>query len=58
MFGIARGLIGCEWIELVEATPLAEQGYLLLIDDEEDTVTTEDGEALLTEEYEEIQLDQ
>ena len=34
MFGIARGLIGCEWIELVEATPLAEQGYLLLIDDE------------------------
>ena len=34
MFGIARGLIGCEWIELAEAEPLSEQGYLLLIDEE------------------------
>ena len=34
MFGIARGLIGCEWIELVEAAPLSKQGYLMLIDDE------------------------
>lgn len=34
LFGIARGLIGCEWIELAEAEPLSKQGYLLLIDEE------------------------
>ena len=34
IFGIARGLIGCDWIELVEAEPLADKGYLMLIDEE------------------------
>ena len=34
IFGIARGFIGCDWIELVEADPLADKGYLLLIDEE------------------------
>ena len=31
LFEIARGTIGCEWIELVEAEPLAKDGYLMLI---------------------------
>ncbi len=26
LFEIARGSIGCEWIELVEAEPLAKKG--------------------------------
>ena len=34
LFEIARGTIGCEWIELVEAEPLAQKGYLMLIDEE------------------------
>ena len=34
IFEIARGTIGCEWIELVEAEPLAKDGYLMLIDEE------------------------
>ena len=34
LFEIARGTIGCEWIELVEAEPLAKKGYLMLIDEE------------------------
>ena len=34
LFEIARGTIGCEWIELVEAEPLAKDGYLMLIDEE------------------------
>ena len=34
LFEIARGSIGCEWIELVEAEPLAKKGYLMLIDEE------------------------
>ena len=29
LFEIARGTIGCEWIELVEAEPLAKKGYLM-----------------------------
>ena len=33
IFGIARGLIGCDWIELVEAEPLADKGYLMLLVD-------------------------
>ena len=32
LFEIARGTIGCEWIELVEAEPLAKDGYLMLRD--------------------------
>ena len=34
LFEIARGTIGCEWIELVEAEPLTQNGYLMLIDEE------------------------
>ena len=34
IFGIARGFIGCDWIELVEVEPLADKGCLLLIDEE------------------------
>ena len=34
MFDIARGIIGCDWIELVEPEPLTKDGYLLLIDEE------------------------
>ena len=34
LFEIARGTIGCEWIELVEVEPLAKDGYLMLIDEE------------------------
>ena len=34
LFEIARGTIGCEWIELVEAEPPAKKGYLMLIDEE------------------------
>lgn len=34
LFEIARGTIGCEWIELVDAEPLAKKGYLMLIDEE------------------------
>lgn len=34
LFDIARQAIGCDWIELVEAEPLAKQGMLLLIDEE------------------------
>ena len=34
LFGIARQAIGCDWVELVEAEPLAKQGMLLLIDEE------------------------
>ena len=34
LFEIARGTIGCEWIELVDAEPLAQDGYLMLIDEE------------------------
>ena len=34
MFDIARGIIGCDWIELVEPEPLAKDGCLLLIDEE------------------------
>ena len=34
LFEIARGTIGCEWIELVEAELLAKKGYLMLIDEE------------------------
>ena len=34
LFEIARGTIGCEWIELVEDEPLAKKGYLMLIDEE------------------------
>ena len=34
MFEIARGAIGCDWIELVETEALSKDGYLLLIDEE------------------------
>ncbi len=34
LFEIARGTIGCEWIELVKAEPLAKKGYLMLNDEE------------------------
>lgn len=34
LFKIARGAIGCDWIELVEPEPLARDGFLLLIDEE------------------------
>ena len=34
MFSIARGTLGCEWIELVEPDSLAKDGYLMLIDEE------------------------
>ena len=34
MFDTARQAIGCDWIELVEAEPLAKQGMLMLIDEE------------------------
>lgn len=34
IFSLARGLIGCDWIELVEAESLGEKGCLLLIDEE------------------------
>ncbi len=34
LFAIARGSIGCEWIELVEAEPLAQKGFLTLTDEE------------------------
>ena len=31
---IARGTIGCDWIELVEPNSLAEKGYVMMIDEE------------------------
>ena len=31
---IARGTIGCDWIELVEPDSLAEKGYVMMIDEE------------------------
>ena len=34
IFEIARGTIGCDWIEIVEADLLAQNGYLMLIDEE------------------------
>lgn len=34
IFSIARGTIGCDWIELVEAPTLAENNFLFLIDEE------------------------
>ena len=34
LFDIARQAIGCDWIELVEAEPLAKQSMLMLIDEE------------------------
>lgn len=34
LFDIARQAIGCDWIELVEAEPLAKQGMLMMIDEE------------------------
>lgn len=34
LFYIARQAIGCDWIELVEAEPLAKQGMLMMIDEE------------------------
>ena len=34
LFDIARGVIGCDWIELVEPESLAENGYVMLIDEE------------------------
>lgn len=34
IFEIARGTIGCDWIELVETDTLAQNGYLMLIDEE------------------------
>ena len=34
IFEIARGSLGCEWIELVEPDALSKNGYLLLIDEE------------------------
>ena len=33
MFDIARGIIGCDWIELVEPEPLAKDSCLLIIDE-------------------------
>lgn len=34
LFDIARQAIGCDWVELVEAEPLAKQGMLMMIDEE------------------------
>ena len=34
LFEIARGTIGCDWIELVEPESLSKQGYVLMIDEE------------------------
>ena len=34
MFDIAREAIGCDWIELVEAEPLAKDDLLMMIDEE------------------------
>ena len=34
MFGIARGTLGCDWIELVEPPTLAGDNLLMLIDEE------------------------
>ena len=34
LFDTARGVIGCDWIELVEPESLAENGYVMLIDEE------------------------
>lgn len=34
VFDIGREAIGCKWIELVEAEPLAKDGLLMLIDEE------------------------
>ena len=34
MFDIGREAIGCDWIELVEAAPLAKDGLLMMIDEE------------------------
>lgn len=34
MFSIARGTLGCEWIELVEPDSLASDSLLMLIDEE------------------------
>ena len=34
LFSIARGVIGCDWIELVEPEVLSENGNVMLIDEE------------------------
>ena len=34
LFDTARGVIGCDWIELVEPESLAENGHVMLIDEE------------------------
>lgn len=34
IFDIGRKAIGCDWIELVEAEPLAKDGLLMMIDEE------------------------
>lgn len=34
LFDIARGVIGCDWIELVEPDSYMNNGYLMLIDEE------------------------
>ena len=34
IFDIGREAIGCDWIELVEAEPLAKDGLLMMIDEE------------------------
>ena len=34
IFDIGREAIGCDWIELVEAGPLAKDGLLMMIDEE------------------------
>ena len=34
MFDIAREAIGCDWIDLVEAEPLAKDDLLMMIDEE------------------------
>ena len=34
LFEIARGTIGCDWIELVEPESLSKKGYVLMIDEE------------------------
>lgn len=34
IFDIGRKAIGCKWIELVEAEPLAKDGLLMMIDEE------------------------
>ena len=34
MFDIGREAIDCDWIELVEAEPLAKDGLLMMIDEE------------------------